>query len=145
VQQDEEKKTDDVSENLAIPSEGNVFHEMISGEVPVSYDDTKQNVEAKLYEEKEGECDDVDEIADEEVDQDVMDEEEDIGDEFDVGEEEDVNVEGAEDMSHNFETDEPPRKQRRMFEEEQPEHEEQFQQQPEVFLFFIFIFNKIGN
>lgn len=133
-----EKAQDLSSIEFPIPTEGDVYHELTSGEdIPVSYDGNKQEEETGgFYEEREeeeggeeGDCDDVEEIGDED-EQEILDEEEEIGDdEFDVGEEEVeeevVDIEGNGEMGHgNFEIDGgPPRKQRKMFEDEQPEEQ----------------------
>ncbi|CAK5083754.1 unnamed protein product [Meloidogyne enterolobii] len=98
-----------------------------------------QEEEAGFYEEKGegeegevvGDCDDVDEIVEDE-EQEIFDEEGgEIGDdEFEVGDEEvedeevDVEEVGEDNMGHNFEIEGPPRKQRKMFEEEQPEEQQ---------------------
>nr|CAD2135700.1 unnamed protein product [Meloidogyne enterolobii] len=136
-----EKTQDFVSAEFPIQTGTDGLNELSSGEnIPVSYDGNKQEEEAGFYEEKGegeegevgGDCDDVDEIVEDE-EQEIFDEEGgEIGDdEFEVGDEEvedeevDVEEVGEDNMGHNFEIEGPPRKQRKMFEEEQPEEQQE--------------------
>lgn len=125
-------ENDHTSVELPISNEqfNDGYHENASEEIPCSYDGNQE--EAGFYEEREGEGYEGDYIVDEEDDQeeDIMDEEENVDESF-IGEEDgDVDVEGNEDISHNYESDGPPRKQPKMFMEEHPglEEHQQFQE-----------------